>query len=129
MAFAFFWFAFSIAVGVWASNKGQGGIGWFFLSLLISPLLAGIFLALSKNLKSEALLPNAITHVRCVACAEFVLPAATKCKHCGETLLPQLDHSADIIAKQASRAKIGTWVSVVVWVLLGFVAYGVLSTR
>ncbi|WP_102905938.1 hypothetical protein [Variovorax sp. B2] len=40
----------SIAVGIWASTRGRSGWGWFFLCLLISPLIAGIILAVSKNL-------------------------------------------------------------------------------
>lgn len=129
MAIAFFWLVFSIAVGVWADSKGQGGIGWFFLSLIISPLLAGIFLALSKNLKAEALLPNAITHVKCPACAEFVLPKATKCKHCGEPLTPQPNHSAEILAERASGERIKTWMGLGVLAFLIFVAYFVASNR
>lgn len=29
-------------VGWLASERGRSGIGWFFLSLLVSPILAGI---------------------------------------------------------------------------------------
>ena len=45
------WFALSIAVGIFASNyRSRSGIGWFLLSLLISPLLGFIFAAVSKSL-------------------------------------------------------------------------------
>lgn len=44
----------SAAVGVWASNRGRSGWGWFCLSLLFSPVLMFIFLAVSKNLAVEA---------------------------------------------------------------------------
>jgi hypothetical protein len=38
-----FWIAFSIALGFAARERGRS-VGWMFLSLLISPLIAGIFL-------------------------------------------------------------------------------------
>jgi len=49
-----FWLAFAIAVGIAASSRGRSGLGWFILAVLISPLLAGIFLAVSPNLKRDA---------------------------------------------------------------------------
>lgn len=51
--FILFWFGFCIAVGVFASNKGRNGFGWFFLAVLISPMIAGIALALAKDIKQE----------------------------------------------------------------------------
>ena len=94
MGLGVFWFGFAIAVGVWASNRGRFGFGWFILAVIISPLLAAIFLAVTKN-KAEPLVviaqqhtPSEQTHVRCPQCAEFVLPEALKCKHCGAELTP-----------------------------------------
>lgn len=49
----FFWFLFSIAIGILASNRGRSGIGWFLISLLISPLLGLIFVLVTKNLAEE----------------------------------------------------------------------------
>lgn len=40
------WIVFSIAVGIGASARGRSGIGWFLLSIALSPLLAG-FLVLA----------------------------------------------------------------------------------
>lgn len=41
----FSWFGFSAAIGVGAARRyDRNGVGWFFLSLLISPLLAVAFL-------------------------------------------------------------------------------------
>jgi hypothetical protein len=45
------WILFSAVVGRFANTRGRDGVGWFLLSLLISPLLAGLFLLASKNLK------------------------------------------------------------------------------
>src|ERR1035437_489046 len=45
----FFWFMFSLIVGVAANTRGRNGVGWFFISMLISPLIAGLFvLALGR---------------------------------------------------------------------------------
>lgn len=40
----FFAIIFSILIGVWASNWGRSGLLWFFLALIISPLISGIIL-------------------------------------------------------------------------------------
>jgi hypothetical protein len=50
MIFVFFWIGFAIIVGVAANNRGRSGIGWAFLAILISPILAGLLLlALSRR--------------------------------------------------------------------------------
>lgn len=47
----FLWIVLSIAAGVFASNhRNRSGFGWFLLSLLISPLLGFVFVAVSKKL-------------------------------------------------------------------------------
>lgn len=91
-----FWLGLSVAVGLYASKKGRSSIGWFFLAVFISPLLAGIFLAIAKNLAAPAPpkdeLGNPITpdtHVHCPDCRELVRKEARKCKHCGAALIPQ----------------------------------------
>ncbi len=83
------WLAFSVAVGMIASNKGRSGFGWFVLAMLISPLIAGIFVLIVPNLKRAAGEPTPETHVRCPDCREFVLRDARVCKHCGCKLIPQ----------------------------------------
>ena len=90
MTMIFFWVLFAIAVGIFASNRGRSGFGWFFLSLIISPLLGIIFCAVSKNLAIKAEIgPTPDTHVKCPDCRELILKDARKCKHCGTSLVPQ----------------------------------------
>ena len=36
---AVFWLIFCVVVGVIASARNRSGIGWFFVSVLISPVL------------------------------------------------------------------------------------------
>jgi len=84
------WPLLALAVGIWASNKGRSGFGWFLLAILISPLLAAIFLAVSADLSRQAeARPTKATHVKCPDCAELILKEAKVCKHCGCRLAPQ----------------------------------------
>jgi hypothetical protein len=43
------WFLFSIFCGVWASYKGRSGVGYFFLSFLLSPMLGFIAVTIRKR--------------------------------------------------------------------------------
>jgi len=83
IAIIFFWFLFAIAVGMIASSRGRSGFGWFILACLISPLLAGIILLVSANLRSQAPRPTPFTHVKCPDCRELILKDARVCRHCG----------------------------------------------
>jgi hypothetical protein len=51
------WFVLAIAVGMFASTRGREGLGWFFLAIVISPLLAFILCAIlaPKNAYVEEL--------------------------------------------------------------------------
>lgn len=40
MGLLLFWVVFAVCVGIIASARGRSAVGWFFLSLLISPVLA-----------------------------------------------------------------------------------------
>ena len=44
---------FCVAVGMFAKRKGRSGLAWGLASLFISPLLAGIILALVKDLSQD----------------------------------------------------------------------------
>jgi hypothetical protein len=107
MEIGLFWFGFAIAVGVLASNRGRHGFGWFLLACIISPLLAIIYLLVTKNRAQTALTshaPSEETHVRCKVCAEYILPQALKCKHCGAPASPDplFEHK---VAEQKSASK------------------------
>jgi hypothetical protein len=70
------WVFLSVVVGVIAAQTpGRDGVSWFFLSLLISPLLSLIVLLVLPS-------PEQRTRRPCPHCAEPVLPAATVCPHC-----------------------------------------------
>ncbi len=84
-----FWFLFSVAVGIYAGNKGRSGFGFFLLSILLSPLLGLLFAAAAENLVESAEKPTPETHVRCPDCRELILIGARVCKHCGCKIKPQ----------------------------------------
>lgn len=87
------WLVLSIAIGFWANKKGRNWFGWMVLSLLVSPLIAGVFLAIvSDNTEAAQAQRNMhLTHVRCPDCRELVRRDARKCKHCGSQLVSQAD--------------------------------------
>lgn len=118
-----FWCVLSVVVGVFAAGKGRSGVGWFLLSMLISPLLAAIFLAIVKDLSGGAAAagPSDQTHVKCPVCAEFVLPEAKVCKHCAAPLTPDGDFyrrrdGAKAIEESADRKSLWMWGGIIVLV-------------
>lgn len=101
MEYVVVWTIVAVLIGVAANSRGRSGIGWFFLAMIISPLIAGLLLmlfgtpasALAKTATptagAEVATPE--THVRCPECRELVRKDARKCKHCGTALVPQTD--------------------------------------
>jgi hypothetical protein len=75
MAFFIFWVFLSILVGAYGSSKKRSGVGWFFLSLIISPLITFIILLVSGS-------PQGILK-KCPKCAEEVKTEAQVCRFCG----------------------------------------------
>jgi hypothetical protein len=64
-----------VLVAIWAANRGRSGLRWFLIGLVISPLLAGIFVWVLKNL-DRSIMDGEIsdgTHVRCPDCRVFKL--------------------------------------------------------
>jgi uncharacterized paraquat-inducible protein A len=94
--FLLFWVGFALVVAFLASSRGRSSVGWFLLSLVISPLLAGLLvLALGragphKPLMDQLFEPAQAQEVRCTECREVVRHDARRCKHCGATLVPQV---------------------------------------
>lgn len=123
-----FWFALSVAVGIFAETRGRSSGNWFVLAMLISPVLAFIFCAISKNLKEDTALPSEKTHVHCPKCAEYVLPQASICKHCGTAITPDLQHATRQAEKtnQVEHEKLNStivrWCAIVVSILIAWLA-------
>ena len=46
------WLGFAVAVGIGAQTRGRTGTAWFFVALVISPVLAGTFLLALPSLRA-----------------------------------------------------------------------------
>lgn len=80
-----FWLIFSILAGVIAMSKGRSGLGYFFLSVILTPLVGIIAAAAMPSLKGRAAEDDR-QRIACFKCAELVLAEAAVCKHCGADL-------------------------------------------
>ena len=71
-----------------ASSKGKSAVAFFFLSLLISPLITWLIVeSLSDpELVSQEEPEKGLDFKLCPYCAEEVRAQAIKCKHCGSAI-------------------------------------------
>lgn len=128
MEFLLFWFAFAVAVGMFATKRGRGSGNWFLISVVFSPLLGFIFLLVSEDLSKKASSTDNGLRVKCPACAELVLAEASVCKHCGAKLDPNIGYTRQLQeahAKEKLRedAKSQIQLAVAIVVVLGGVYF------
>lgn len=71
LIYAIIWLALCVGVAVYAEKKGRSGVGVFFLSLFLSPLVGLIGATLTTTSRKK-----------CPECAEFVQPDAKTCRFC-----------------------------------------------
>jgi phosphotransferase system glucose/maltose/N-acetylglucosamine-specific IIC component len=50
------WLALAIVIGIAAARRGRSGLGWLVASLIVSPLIAAILLALLPDRRYEEVL-------------------------------------------------------------------------
>lgn len=77
------WLLLSAVIGAFAKSRGRSGIGFFFLSCLISPIISGILVAIAPNLTQQRAVQQEIAVSKtCPQCAEMVKAAAKVCRFC-----------------------------------------------
>jgi hypothetical protein len=103
MTFFFVWIILAILVGVYANNKGRSGIGFFFISAILSPLIGFIWALVIKPIHEEERQLASGENKKCPFCAEIIKKEAIVCKYCGKEL-PQNEKIA-IVAPQTKEVK------------------------
>jgi hypothetical protein len=88
MEWWFFWLVLAGVIGAVAAARNRSGFGWFVIAVLISPLLAGLVLALLGRGDAGVVAVTAATHRQCTECREWVRRDARLCKHCRSKLDP-----------------------------------------
>lgn len=126
MEYFVLWFLFAFFSALIATSKGRSGANWFFAGLLFGPF--GLLVAALPSVRTvaAAVVPvQVLAETRpCPLCAELVLFAAIKCKHCGSEIQSQpLPRPAQAAAKAKPKRAMGfgEWVLVI---LLGCIALG-----
>ena len=89
MVLVVLWLIFAIMVALFAKSKGHSGILYFFISVVLSPLI-GFIIALVispgvEKIEEKALSTGSMK--KCPNCAELVKAEAKVCKHCSGELI------------------------------------------
>jgi hypothetical protein len=83
MEWVFFWLLCAGVVAFLAHRKGRDAVRWFFIAVLISPLIAFIILLIAPDLQKEReKVEAAALRTPCPFCSEPIMKTARVCPHC-----------------------------------------------
>jgi hypothetical protein len=97
------WLVLCGAAAAYASNKGRSGVGIFFLSVFLSPVVGFIVaLVMEPHLQKIA---EAKGMKKCPECAQFVQPDARTCPFCKKDLEAEMafyagEFNPDVLSKK-----------------------------
>jgi len=106
MEFLIIWLFGALIVGIVASKRGRSGAGYFFLSLIVSPLLVLLLVLLlgSKNVEVDS-----ITKAKETVCPKCKIPYSSNDKHCSQCgeALPEIHSSKYTYKLERSKGYYG----------------------
>ena len=82
IAWLFIGVPLSLAAGLYAVRLRRSAVGWTLLSLVLSPLVGFVFLAVLGGAKAR----DRVDRVPCPFCSEPVRISAVRCPHCRSDL-------------------------------------------
>jgi len=92
------WFGIALLIGSAAAARGRSSVGWFLLSVVLSPLIAGILLIAFPVVETRGAMRSQ-GKITCPFCAEPIRREAKLCPHCRSTL-PVLTRPASPMLSQ-----------------------------